>query len=108
MVNATVTLTYATAVINWPSLLNELEKSDDVTRKLTRLSLNTQSLSTPVQVGQKRPSLMPQLNTPNKIVCQNTSTSKSTKDVRVNLIALLIDIYASCIVGHNWTAHLQH
>ena len=50
------------------------KKTDDIRRKLTRLSMNNQpeSTSATVHVERKRSNLNLQLQTPNRLICQNT------------------------------------
>ena len=54
------------------------KKTEDIKNKLMRLIVNPDSLAMPVLVGNKRPSLTPQLDIPSKQACQSISTSQST------------------------------
>jgi len=54
------------------------KKTEDIKNKLMRLIVNPDSLVMPVVVGNKRPSLTPQLDIPSKQACQSISTSQST------------------------------
>ena len=88
------------------------KKIDDIRRKLTRLSMSNQPelISATVHAGQKRSILNPQLQIPNKLICQNTSTSQSSstsKDVKVCLVALLIRLQGF-LIGCNRTTYIQY